>query len=228
MADIPSNIAKMNDAEIASDAPLTEALFNKIGANINALIDLAGLNSQEFLSNGTFLVPENIFSVFVLGYGGGSSGYKATSGSGVVPDYYQGGSAPASLVAVPVTPGTSISVVIGSGGAARSIDGANLGQPTNFGNFVEFIGGRAWVPAGLGTPLVNEPYEASVIRRFGNGTVLYQKGANSGGGQAGPGGNGGDAPGGSAAANSGAGGGGALGDTPSSGAGGSGKLIVYW
>lgn len=226
--DIPSNLNKMNDIEISSDAPITESLMNKIGANLNGLIDLAGLNFQEFLSNGTFLVPENVFTVFVFGYGGGSSGFKATSGSGVVPDYYQGGSAPASLVAVPVTPGASISVVIGAGGAARSTDGANLGQPTNFGNLVEFINGRAWVPAGFGTPLVNPPYEASVIRRFGNGTVLYQKGANSGGGQAGPGGNGGNAPGGSAAANSGAGGGGAVGNTPSSGAGGSGKLIVYY
>lgn len=38
MADIPGSIASMNDVEIASDAPVTEALFSKIGANINEII----------------------------------------------------------------------------------------------------------------------------------------------------------------------------------------------
>lgn len=39
MADIPSAIDKMNTDEVAQDKPLTEALFTKIGANINGLID---------------------------------------------------------------------------------------------------------------------------------------------------------------------------------------------
>lgn len=39
MADIASALAKMNDIEVAGDAPITEALLTKIGANINGLID---------------------------------------------------------------------------------------------------------------------------------------------------------------------------------------------
>jgi hypothetical protein len=39
MADIPGALVKLNDVEVAQDAPITEALFSKIGANINALID---------------------------------------------------------------------------------------------------------------------------------------------------------------------------------------------
>lgn len=43
MADIASNIDKLNDLEVSANAPLTEALNNKFGANINGLIDLRTL-----------------------------------------------------------------------------------------------------------------------------------------------------------------------------------------
>ena len=39
MADLPSSKVKMNDIEVSQDAPTSEALFGKIGSNINALID---------------------------------------------------------------------------------------------------------------------------------------------------------------------------------------------
>lgn len=39
MADIASAKSKMNDVEINADAPLSEALHEKLGANINYLID---------------------------------------------------------------------------------------------------------------------------------------------------------------------------------------------
>lgn len=39
MGDIAGALVKMNDIEIAQDAPVTESLHTKIGANINALID---------------------------------------------------------------------------------------------------------------------------------------------------------------------------------------------
>lgn len=51
MANIESNIQKLNDIEISADAPHSEALMNKFGANINGLIDgLDGLNTD--LNNG--------------------------------------------------------------------------------------------------------------------------------------------------------------------------------
>lgn len=39
MADIPGALLKLNDIEVAQDAPDTESLWNKTGANINQLID---------------------------------------------------------------------------------------------------------------------------------------------------------------------------------------------
>lgn len=39
MADIPGALSKLNDIEVASNAPLTESLHAKLGANINSLVD---------------------------------------------------------------------------------------------------------------------------------------------------------------------------------------------
>lgn len=39
MADLPSSIVKINDIEVAANAPVTEALHSKIGSSINGLID---------------------------------------------------------------------------------------------------------------------------------------------------------------------------------------------
>ena len=73
MADIPSNIQKMNDDEISFEASLSEQLLNKIGANINALIDLSG-NFQIFTANGTWDVPDGITFAQVIACGGGGGG----------------------------------------------------------------------------------------------------------------------------------------------------------
>lgn len=39
MADLPSTFTKVNDVEVAPDAPVTEALFTKLGQNDNYLYD---------------------------------------------------------------------------------------------------------------------------------------------------------------------------------------------
>lgn len=39
MADLPSTFSKVNDVEVAQDAPVTEALFAKIGSDVNYLKD---------------------------------------------------------------------------------------------------------------------------------------------------------------------------------------------
>lgn len=46
MADLPSTIVKMNDVEINTDAPITEALWRKIGSSVNGLVDRLILNSN--------------------------------------------------------------------------------------------------------------------------------------------------------------------------------------
>ncbi len=84
MADIVSDLSKMNDIEIAANAPLTEALHNKIGANINALIDgRLFTNSTTFTVTGTFNVPEGatIGMLFSCGGGGGGGGPNVNNGS---------------------------------------------------------------------------------------------------------------------------------------------------
>jgi hypothetical protein len=156
MADIPGSINKMNDIEIGVDAPLTEALMNKIGANINALIDLSG-NFQVFTGNGTFTVPENITRLYVWGCGGGGGG--GANGDFVAPPTTypnQGGgggmgSVPSLAPLFNLTPLSNISVTIGGGGAGGS--GGPVGPPggaggnTVFGSFLTFWG----APGGLGS-----------------------------------------------------------------------------
>ena len=73
MADIASSVNKMNDVEIDNNAPLTEALFTKLGANINAFADRT-MGREEFTSSGTFAVPTTVTRVFVIGVGGGGGG----------------------------------------------------------------------------------------------------------------------------------------------------------
>ena len=77
MADLVSNIQKLNDIEVAQKAPVSESVLSKLGANINALIDLMGFKSQTFSSSSTFDVPVNVTKVLIFfrpGSGGGSHG----------------------------------------------------------------------------------------------------------------------------------------------------------
>lgn len=75
MADIPGIISKINDIEVQFDASISEQLFNKIGANINQLIE-PSINVVEFTASGNYTKPANLrFAyVFVVGGGGGSGG----------------------------------------------------------------------------------------------------------------------------------------------------------
>ena len=77
MADIASAKVKINDTEVGADKPVSEALFNKIGADINYLIDELPDNfTQEFTSSGTFTVPSDVAVVTVTACGGGGGGYN--------------------------------------------------------------------------------------------------------------------------------------------------------
>lgn len=74
MANIPGNASYMNDLEISSDAPVTEDLWTKTGANINYLLDRAQLGVTEFTSNDSYTTPEGIERVYIVGCGGGGGG----------------------------------------------------------------------------------------------------------------------------------------------------------
>ena len=68
MADLASSLVKVNDSEVAANAPHSEALMVKIGSDINGLIDFTTdtfSNSQTFTSSGSFNFPSGFNFVFV-------------------------------------------------------------------------------------------------------------------------------------------------------------------
>jgi hypothetical protein len=209
------------------------------------------LRSQDFTSSGTFTVPAGVTTVWVTMCGGGGSGAGQGSNNGA-----PGGGAGAYYIKRPVevTPGASITVTIGAGGASvlSGVTGnaqvGNDGSATSFGS-VSVSGG-----GGGGRVLNNSnsiafvnslPGVGGAIGGAGSGTVrpaesIGGRGGFSGsqllgGGAGGLFGNGGDARYAANAiageTNSGAGGGGVTESGSAnflSGAGGSGRCIVEW
>jgi len=92
---------------------------------------------QQFFSNGSFIVPRGVTSLLVEGFGGGgggSAGCGVVGPSGITIAGSGGGAALYTSQVIPVTPGTSMAVVIGAGGAggAPNNNGAD-GVSTTFG-----------------------------------------------------------------------------------------------
>jgi len=96
--------------------------------------------SQLFTVSGTFTVPNNISLVNVTCLGGGGGG--GPGGAGAPPGNSGGGAGGSGAVVyrypVHVTPGSEISVIVGTGGAEETI-----GSLSSFGSFVIADGGKA-------------------------------------------------------------------------------------
>lgn len=207
------------------------------------------LKSQDFTSSGTFTVPAGVTTVWVTMTGGGGSGAALRSFTPAA-----GGAAGAYCIkrAVTVTPGASITVTIGAGGAGIPMYSngdfqGNQGGTTSFGS-VSVSGGyggqfRSSVamptPGGANGGYLSNNVQIGATSAGGvPGRVGLDanNGFRAGGGGGGLFGNGTDGgymtPSASAAANTGAGTGGAVADTNSSGMGtgngGSGRCIVEW
>jgi hypothetical protein len=86
--------------------------------------------SESFTSNGTFSVPVGVSSVEVLVVGGGGGGGSPNNGGG------GGAGGLVYMTAFPVTPGGTVSVTVGPGGAANC-NGVN----STFGTLVGYAGG---------------------------------------------------------------------------------------
>lgn len=91
MPSISPALSEMNDSEIASDAPLTEALFTKMGANINALIRSfmpVGSVIHSMLTEAEFQSEIGSSTYWVLSDGRDVSGsaYSVLTGATTVPD----------------------------------------------------------------------------------------------------------------------------------------------
>lgn len=106
-----------------------------------------------FTSSGTWVCPPGVHVAILYGYGGGGAGGNGengtTSTSTSAPGGAGGGGSVASLVEVPVTPGTSYAVVIGAGGVVTAGYGGPGGN-TSFGNVV-FRGAQGGSLGLLGT-----------------------------------------------------------------------------
>jgi hypothetical protein len=93
--------------------------------------------SESFTSSGTFSVPSGLTSLDVLVVGGGGAGGGAQPGAGAL---RSGGGGAGGLVffpSYPVTPGGTITVTVGCGGAGIgpcSTARGNTGQPSSFGS----------------------------------------------------------------------------------------------
>lgn len=154
MADIPGNLLKMNDIEIAQEAPLTESLFLKLGANINALIDRV-IDVQTFTANGNYTVPGPVGSnarLIIFGCGGGSGGNGAAarqSGESalLISNGAGGHGAALGIVQSLQVSETIIPITIGAGGTGGT-GGNNVTLPTissaggdsTFGSIATFKG----------------------------------------------------------------------------------------
>lgn len=91
MADIAPALSEMNDVEIASDAPLTEAIHTKIGANVNALIRAfmpVGSVMHSLLTEAEFNSEIGSSTYWVLADGRDVSGsaYATLTGNTTIPD----------------------------------------------------------------------------------------------------------------------------------------------
>lgn len=119
MSIVPPNIDQMLEAEVDQGSPLSEQLMNKISANINALIEQSA--ATEFLSSGSYVVPENITVIAVLACGGGGGGASGqTSSAPFVRGGQGGGGAMPVFSFFNVVANETITVSIGSGGAGAA------------------------------------------------------------------------------------------------------------
>lgn len=180
MANIPSNAAYMNDLEISADAPITEDLFDKIGANINYLLDLAALGMTSFTANGTYITGENVERIHLLMCGGGGGGGGGGLGGLTTNQSGAGGGAGGTIFEgmIDVTDNTSYPIGVGNGGAGAAtwnLNGA-AGGGTTFGSLVYMVGGPGGIKgnfSGVASPLVTG----------GAGGVAYHGTQNGGTGQ---------------------------------------------
>jgi hypothetical protein len=227
VADVPSNLEKINTVEISEDSPVTVALMNKFGASVNGLIDAVNLITaklgdgllkiQDFTSNGTWIKPDGVSIVFVWGIGGGGGGSVTPSGwtTGST-KRFPGREGFSKFVPVVVT--DDVSVTIGQGGVpglSQNTQGAGgSGGDTVFGDVI-FRGGYG----GLSSQTATLP---DYLINYGSRNGLSKHGEPGWGSTW-------QSDGVSAASNTGGGGGAGLSSGSFvAGSGGSGRLFVVW
>lgn len=166
MADVPSNLSKMQTEELDRNSPVDENTNLRVGANINGLIDLVTAGFEVFSTPGitNWTAPDNVTQAIVVGAGGGSGGsYQGAT----IPGFGGLGAQPMYTV-VTVVPGTSYVVNVAAGGLAGGA-GGGAGQ---FG----FAGGDS----GLGTLVFWKGAPSASILGYDNSAADLTSAGNSG------------------------------------------------
>lgn len=78
MADLPDSTSRINDVEVAQDAPVTESLHARMGGAINYLLNRDDrtfpLKMDFYSGNDTWTCPAGVTKVLLIGIGGGGGG----------------------------------------------------------------------------------------------------------------------------------------------------------
>lgn len=100
------------------------------------------ISVQTFLASGTYTKPSGLARVLVRAWGGGGSGARTATAANECGGGGGGGFAERWIEAATI--GTTETVTIGAGGAAKATDGAgNAGANTTFGSLLTAYGGGA-------------------------------------------------------------------------------------
>lgn len=121
--------------------------------NSNSLNGQGRIRTARFTASSTWTAPAGVFAISLLGVGGGGAGGGA---SGNLQPTARGGGGGGGGVfdgIVPVVPGTSYTVTIGSGGVSATASNlpSGNGGDTSFGTLITCPGGQAGVSIAAGT-----------------------------------------------------------------------------
>lgn len=129
------------------------------------------ITTRTYTSSSNFTVPAGVTSLIILGQGGGQGGSTGGYAGGGSANKQKGGYGGVSTYLVPyviqVTPNTTYTVTIGTGGAGGTQAGGNPnpggnGSDSSFGNLILFSGGKS---------IISNPYSVHyTVRPSDNNT----------------------------------------------------------
>jgi hypothetical protein len=151
-----------NARELANIASLDATTIATLIASLGGLMS----NIDTFTASGTFTVPTGVTKVSVALVGGGGGGTKYNLGNDGASPGPSGGRGGVSYANIAVTPGASLSVAVGSGGAGSTAYSG--GNGTNGGNstFQGQTGGGGLTNGTIGSStMVIGLYQAAAFAR---------------------------------------------------------------
>nr|WP_294527284.1 hypothetical protein [uncultured Rhodopila sp.] len=133
----------------ANISPLITAPF--LNWKLPSLKPGFGSGVQTFVTSGTFVVPAGVTQVEVEVWGGGSGSFASTN---VLPSGGGSGGGYARKLVTRLSPGQTVPVTVGSGGAGGTTSGTSAGSggASSFGQFVSATGGGLNSQASVTTP----------------------------------------------------------------------------